>query len=159
MQQIRKQEEGYNIMSLLEQERIYKAYERSILGEGKKKECPDGHEWDEKLQECLPSSTGIKEDEVDEKKKECPDGHEWDEKMQECLPSSTGIKEELDEAKSKTPEQALQRIITIVENIKKSDGWKSSFAGGNQEVRDAYGPSLFDIQDQAKQVQKMLKGK
>ena len=127
MQQIRKQEEGYNIMSLLEQERIYKAYERSILGEGKKKECPDGHEWDEK--------------------------------MQECLPSSTGIKEELDEAKSKTPEQALQRIITIVENIKKSDGWKSSFAGGNQEVRDAYGPSLFDIQDQAKQVQKMLKGK
>jgi len=50
-------------MSLLEQERIYKAYERSILGESKKKDCPDGHEWDEKTQECLPSSTGIKESE------------------------------------------------------------------------------------------------
>ncbi len=65
---------------------------KANLVEGKK-DCPDGHEWDEKMQECLPASTGIKE-----KKKDCPEGHEWDEKMQECLPASTGIKEEeLDE--------------------------------------------------------------
>ena len=79
-------------MDFFTEEKIIKAYEK-MLKEAKKKECPDGHEWDEKTQECLPSSTGIKEEEVDEKKKECPEGHEWDERTQECLPSSTGIKE------------------------------------------------------------------
>lgn len=112
-------------MSLLEEERIIKAYERSILGEGKKKDCPDGHEWDEKLQECLPSSTGIKEDDVDEKKKECPDGHEWDEKLQECLPSSTGIKEDdLDERlgeKGRTKEGMIEKRGT--EKVKKAAGY------------------------------------
>jgi len=55
-----------------------------------KKECPDGHEWDEKMQECLPSSTGIKEE-----KFPCPDTHEWDEKLQECVPKISKLKEAL----------------------------------------------------------------
>jgi len=58
--------------------------------------------------------------------------------------------------KSKDPEQALQRIINQVDSIKSSDGWKNKFQGSSQEVRDAYGPPLENIKDQAKQIQKMM---
>lgn len=88
-----------------------------------KKECPEGHEWDEKLQECLPSSTGIKES---AKKKECPDGHEWDEELQECLPSSTGIKESLkkyDTGASKKADKIARAILQLdaFKGIKQKD--------------------------------------
>jgi len=70
------------------------------------------------------------------------------------------INKRIDEAmkygKSKDTEQALQRIINQADSIMSSDGWKSKFAGGGS-VRDAYGPALWNIKDQAQQIQKMMK--
>lgn len=72
------------------------------------------------------------------------------------------IDKKLEEAakygKSKDPEQALERIVNQADSIMGSDGWKSKFAGGGS-VRDAYGPALFNIKDQAQQIQKMMKSK